>query len=125
MFVTEKSFRELKNLEPEVRVMVAKIVNRLLDKSAEVLYGEIYDNGTYHNFTTEQDKNDTHVILAICPSEMGLLEPIEESVAKQEITEEEKEFDKDQRIDDLEKELLHARKLLKATSAKPSGGLSV
>ena len=123
MFVTDKSFAVLKNLDTESKKMVAKVVNEIIDREGVVLFGTVYSDGSFGNFSTVQDKNDTHVVIAIAPEMMGILEPMEKDVSKTKLSDDDANTMREKRLQSLEQELHQARQLLKKTQgAKPSGG---
>jgi len=123
MFVTEKSFAELKNLDLEVRKMCAKVVNNLINFRGTVLYGVVYDDGTYHNFSSTKDRTDTHVLIAIGADYMGMLDPVDKEVEKTPLDEDDKVNLKDRHIKNLEGELHQLRELQKIwEKPKPTGG---
>ena len=123
MFVTEKNFDELKNLDPEVRKMCAKLVNELIDKRGTVLYGVVYDDGSMANFSTTKDPNDTHVLMGVGEAQMGILEPIDKNVHQSKLDQNDKLSAEERRIKDLEGELHQVRQLQKEwEKAQPTGG---
>jgi len=123
MFVTDKSFAVLKNLDQESKKMVAKVVNEIIDREGVVLYGTVFSDGSFGNFSTTQDKNDTHVVIAIAPEMMGILEPMGKDVSKSRLSDDDANTMREKRLQSLEQELHQARQLLKKTqNAKPSGG---
>lgn len=123
MFVTEKSFLELKQLDGPAKNMVAKVVNSIIDREGVVLYGTINTDGSYINFTTENKKNDTHVLMSVAPDQMGLLEPSDKEVKVNPLSDADKIEADRRRLKDVEAELHQLRNLQKQwEKPKPSGG---
>ena len=123
MFVTERSFEILRNLDAETKKNISKHVNELIDHNGTVLYGIVYDDGTMENFSTKKDENDTHVLIGIGAAPMGILEPIEKNVKQTRLSEKDKLSAEERRIKDLEGELHQLRHLQKETEKpNPTGG---
>jgi len=57
---------------------MAKIANEIINDNGIVLYGNAYQDNKCNNFSTENSKGDTHVVIAIGLSEMGLFDSMGE-----------------------------------------------
>ena len=65
-----------------------RLVNQHLGQNGVPLYGNVLENGEFHNFTTEKKPTDSHVLMAVLPQEMGSKRPLSAPVKLDEPSEE-------------------------------------
>ena len=59
-------------VDDDIADSVAKLANQIIDDNAKVVYGNLFEDGTIENLSTEKNKFATHVALAIGLFEMGV-----------------------------------------------------
>lgn len=102
MFFTKQHFTKFLT-ETEANTM-AKLANQIIDQNGVVLYGNAYQDGKCNNFSTENKPGDTHVLIGIGLSEMGLFSSMG-TIKKEKPTESELVEVMEQRSKILEREI--------------------
>jgi len=79
MFFTADNFTNI--LPYKQAELVAKVAEEIIAKSGMPLTGNLYSDGSYINFSTEKERTDTHVLMAIDVAEMGIFAPSKSPIA--------------------------------------------
>ncbi len=69
MFFRTDHFRHI--ADESLAKIIAEVVNELVEKNGKTLYGNYFNDGSADNFSTTQEKTDSHVAFAIGIEEMG------------------------------------------------------
>ena len=72
MFFSKDHFR--KYFDDVESQTIARICNEIIDNHGVVIYGNAYNDDKLNNFSTDQKIPDTHVMIGIGLSEMGIFQ---------------------------------------------------
>ena len=101
MFFRALHFRKI--LAPELAEAAALLANETLDSKGEVAYGNKFSDHTLDNWSSNQEKDDTHVAMLVNIAEMGFDSDERDIHIERLGDDDHKEFLKD-RIDQVERE---------------------
>ena len=85
MFYSISNFKDI-GFDHNTADAAAKHCNSLIDDNGQVLHGNVLEDGSYINFTSERKPTDTHVLIGIGTSETGLFDNRSKPIKKEKLT---------------------------------------
>lgn len=72
---------------PKTRELIAKIANLVIDSHGTVIYGNKFDDGTFDNYSTTNDDQNTHTGILIGGHVMGEFPLLDSKLSVEAVTE--------------------------------------